>query len=121
VIDWRDVIERQGVVRRLPGAVRAGVPVVLETDWTSAAAGLAEPVDLRRLDWVARASELHIPMLLLHSAADGFVPSGPSERLAAARPDLVTLELYDTAQHTRLWNYDPERWESAVSAFVQRA
>jgi hypothetical protein len=58
-------------------------------------------------------------MLLIHSVDDEFVPVGPSERLAAARPDLVTMERWDTARHTKEWNVDPDRWERSVAAFVR--
>ena len=40
------------------------------------------------------------------------------EALAAARPDLVTMEPWDTARHTKEWNVDPDRWERSVAAFV---
>ena len=43
---------------------------------------------------------------------------GPSQALAAARPDLVTMEHWDTARHTKEWNVDPERWERSVAEFV---
>jgi hypothetical protein len=57
-------------------------------------------------------------MLLIHSVDDEFVPIGPSERLAEARPDLVWFEPWETARHTKEWNTDPERWEIAVREFV---
>jgi hypothetical protein len=56
--------------------------------------------------------------LLIHSVDDEFVPVGPSQELAAARPDLVTMEHWDTARHTKEWNVDPERWERSVAEFV---
>ncbi len=76
------------------------------------------PVDLRAMDWVRRAEELQLPALLLHSDADDYVPSGPSQRLAQARPDLITYVASSTARHTKEWNVDPQGWESAVREFV---
>jgi hypothetical protein len=52
--------------------------------------------------------------------ADEFVPAGPSLALAAARPDLVTLEPWDTARHCKEWNLDPGRWERVLADFLTR-
>lgn len=56
----------------------------------------------------------------MHSVDDDFVPSGPSEALAAARTDLVELVLFRGARHTRLWNEDPVLWESSVERWLAR-
>ncbi|GMA92441.1 alpha/beta hydrolase family protein [Homoserinibacter gongjuensis] len=76
--------------------------------------GLAEPLDLERMDFVSRAAELDRPILLLHSVDDGFVPATASIALADARPDIVTFEEFTVARHTKLWNYDRTRWEDAI-------
>ena len=77
-------------------------------------------MDLDRRDWVARAQELSLPVLLIHSDADDFVPSQPSRLLAAARPDLVTYQDAPGARHTREWNVDPDAWDAGVATFVLR-
>lgn len=118
VVDWRAVLEEQGRLLRVPRGVRETAIVMLAGRWSVPAAGLAEPLDLRRLDWVRRADEIDRPVLLLHSRADRVVPFAPSARLAELRPDLVTLVPFEEAQHTRLWNYDTARWTTAVRAWV---
>jgi fermentation-respiration switch protein FrsA (DUF1100 family) len=80
--------------------------------------GVEEPVDLARMDWVTRADELSLPVLLIHSDDDEFVPAGPSRQLAEARPDLVTFVEFDLARHTKEWNVDPDRWEREVARFL---
>ena len=75
-------------------------------------------LDVARTDWVSRAEEIAHPLLIIHSVDDEFVPSGPSEQLAAARPDLVTLPQWTTARHTKEWNTDPDRWDAQLAAFV---
>ncbi len=65
-----------------------------------------------------RAGELHVPILLMHSDDDGYVPVTASRHLAAARPDIVTFEAFAVAAHTRLWNFDPVRWNSAISQWL---
>jgi fermentation-respiration switch protein FrsA (DUF1100 family) len=82
--------------------------------------GSSEPIDLASLDLVARADELTVPVLVLHSDDDGYVPIDASLALADARPDLVTLERFARARHTRLWNLDPERWEGVIRGWLSR-
>jgi hypothetical protein len=77
-----------------------------------------DPVDVAKTNWEARSGELRHPMLIIHSVDDEFVPVGPSERLAKARPDLVRFEPWQTARHCKEWNVDPDRWERAVAQFV---
>lgn len=114
VVDWIATLDFQARMRRLPGAVRWGVYTLMRSRWGRLVTGLAEPLDLERMDFVARAAELDRPILLLHSVDDGFVPATASIALASARPDLVTFEEFAIARHTKLWNYDRTRWEDAI-------
>lgn len=119
VIDWQDVLDHQARVNRVPVWVaRLGLAALAQRQATRLF-GVEGPVDLRRFDWVARANELRVPMLLIHSDDDDFVPSRQSRALAQARPDLVTLVSYRGAHHTCEWNVDPDRWEASVEAFVR--
>ena len=81
-------------------------------------AGAAIPFD--RLDVVARAAELRHPILILHSDDDGFVPSDASHDLVVARPDLVEMQVFEVARHTKLWNYDQERWSDSIRLWLER-
>lgn len=120
VVDWHDVLDHQ--------ARKAGIPVrwgrwglrLLAHPVGRRLVGLDGPLDLRRMDWVARAEELVLPVLLLHSDGDDYVPSGPSARLAQARPDLVEFVRSSVARHTKEWNVDPDGWEAAVEGFLRR-
>ncbi len=120
VVDWVTALHYQGVANRVPALLRKAVLQVLSRRWAGAITGLAKPVDLARLDLVARAQELHVPILLLHSVDDGFVPATASEALAALRPDIVTYERFVTARHTKLWNYDERRWTVAIESWLSR-
>jgi pimeloyl-ACP methyl ester carboxylesterase len=71
-----------------------------------------------RLDFVRRSADLHVPILLMHSDDDSFVPSTASRVLAEARPDIVTFEAFTGAGHTRLWNYDRARWNGAIRRWL---
>lgn len=114
VVDWIATLDFQVTLRRLPALVRHPVIAMFRSRWGGVLTGLAEPLDLARMDFVRRAKELDTPILLLHSDDDGFVPSTASRALALARPDIVTFVPFDVARHTKLWNYDPERWEGAI-------
>jgi len=48
------------------------------------------------------------------------VPSDASHDLVLARPDLVEMQVFDTARHTKLWNYDQTRWSGAIDDWLQR-
>jgi alpha-beta hydrolase superfamily lysophospholipase len=118
VIDWRDVLDHHARLLKVPGPVGRLSQAVLEHPHARRLVGVETPLSLSRLDWVTRAAELELPMLLVHSDDDEFVPAGPSRRLAQARPDLVTFLSVPGARHTKEWNVDPEGWETAVARFL---
>ena len=118
VVDWIATLDFQVELRRLPPVIRYGVLSLFQYRWGGLLTGLAEPLDLDRLDFVTRAQELDRPILILHSDDDGFVPSTASRALAVARPDIVTYEAFEIARHTKLWNYDREKWEGAIRRWI---
>ncbi len=118
VIDWATALRFQGELRRLPEPVSEGALSIIGTNWGRRLTGQGVAIDLPRLDFVKRAGELHVPILLMHSDDDGYVPVTASRALAAARPDIVTFEAFAVAAHTKLWNFDPVRWNSAISQWL---
>jgi alpha-beta hydrolase superfamily lysophospholipase len=118
VIDWVDTLEFQAAQLKLPSVVTRGALRLLDDPRAGRLTGQAAPVGLAQLDLVARADELTVPVLLMHSDDDGFVPADGSHALAAARGDIVTFVPFSVARHTKLWNYDPERWTSAISDWL---
>lgn len=119
-IDWRIVLDYQAHLLRIPAPVASTAVRALDSEWGARVVGLNTPIPFDRLDVVARAAELRHPILILHSDDDGFVPADASYQLAEARPDLVELEVFRTARHTKLWNYDPERWTSVIRDWLER-
>ena len=75
-------------------------------------------LDFDELDNVLHADALSQPILLLHSADDGYVPPDASRALADARPDLVEYREWTTARHTKLWNLDRARYEHQVRGWL---
>lgn len=118
VVDWIATLDFQGSIRRLPAVVRWGVVQLFRRRFGGLLTGLAEPLDLDRMDFVRRARELEVPILILHSDDDGFVPSTASRALAVARPDIVSYEAFEVARHTKLWNYDREKWVGAIRRWL---
>ncbi len=118
VIDWRDVLTHHARLNRLPQPIPRLSQMVLESPQARRLTGMEAPLSLSRLDWVRRAGELRVPMLIIHSDDDEFVPSAPSRLLAQARPDLVTFVGGGGARHTKEWNVDPEGWDTAVARFL---
>ncbi|MCY7405014.1 MAG: alpha/beta hydrolase [Cryobacterium sp.] len=120
VIDWADVVAAQAIDRRLPRTIARGALVLMASRWGARFTGQAHPINFGRLDFVARARELQRPILLLHSDDDGFVPATGSRKLADRRPDIVTFVAFTQARHTKLWNYDPTRWNAEIAAWLAR-
>jgi uncharacterized protein len=120
-IDWVDILRFQGAALGLPRGLGDAVSRLIGGPWSGGLTGLAAPIDVAELDPVARADEFDVPMLLMHSADDGFVPIDGSRRLAEARPDLIEFEVFEGARHTKLWNHDPERWTGLVNSWLERS
>jgi alpha-beta hydrolase superfamily lysophospholipase len=118
VVDWVAALRHQGQLLRLPIPIRSAVIALIGARWAGRLTGQHTPINMPRLDFVRRSAELHVPILLMHSDDDGFVPSTASRALAEARPDIVTFEAFTGAGHTRLWNYDPARWNGAIRGWL---
>ncbi len=120
VVNWIDVLLHQAKLNRIPEAVGRLGQWLLSNRAGRAVTGLATPVDLKQLNWIAKADQLRVPTLILHSEDDDFVPVGPSAQLAELNPDMVAFERFTVAAHTREWNVDPQRWEQAVARWLDR-
>jgi alpha-beta hydrolase superfamily lysophospholipase len=117
-VDWVDILRFQGRAAGLPHDAGEFVARVLSAPLGGVVTGLAAPIDLEALDAVARADELDVPILLMHSVDDGFVPIEGSRRLATVRADIVQFEVFEGARHTKLWNHDPERWTALLEDWL---
>ena len=118
VVDWVSTLRLQARVNHLPSLVLPAVVGVLSSTWGRRITGQSGPIDLQRLDLVRSAALLRIPILILHSVDDGYVPITASRALATARPDLVQLVEFIGAHHVRLWNLAPERWERSIDTWL---
>jgi len=118
VINWVDVLAHQAELNRIPAAVGQYGQLMLSHPLGRRITGLSAPVDLKSMDWVARAGELRTPTLIIHSVDDEFVPFGPSAELAERNPEMVTFEPFSHARHTAEWNVEPQRWDAVVKKWL---
>lgn len=97
----------------------SSVPGILHT-LGKTVSGMRFGIHWKRLNYLERAGELHVPVLLFHGDADETVPVETSDKLARARPDIVTYVRVAGAGHVRSWNTDPEVYEASVRGFLAR-
>lgn len=118
VVDWRTVLKFQAHESGIRDPLPALAMNALSSPLTARLSGSEDAIPFDRLDMVARADELTVPILLLHSEDDGFVPADASHALADARPDLVTMPHFAVARHTKIWNYDQTGWTAAITDWM---
>ncbi len=109
MLDFSATVDLGGRNRGIPGFVTAVAKVI---------AGWHLDVDWSGLDYVNRADDIDVPILLFHSETDQRIPVSISDELAEVRPDIVTYERYEIAAHVGEWNVDRDRYEEAVRRFV---
>ncbi|MFG2877996.1 alpha/beta hydrolase family protein [Streptomyces sp. NPDC048337] len=109
VLDWHATLRALAAARRTPAVM---LPLAVR-----AAEGRAGLRADRRAPG-ADPGALRVPVLIFHGPDDTFAPWEPSRRLAAARPDLVTLRTVREAGHGAMWNADPAGYEEALRRFL---
>lgn len=119
VVDWRTVLRFQARAAGMHAPLPDLAMSALSMPVTARMSGAEDAIPFDRLDMVARAEELTVPILILHSEDDGFVPADASHALRDARPDLVTMPAFAVARHTKLWNYDEAGWNAAITEWLR--
>ncbi|MEU7553326.1 alpha/beta fold hydrolase [Streptomyces sp. NPDC044571] len=109
VLDWHTTLRALAAARRTPAAL---LPFAVRA--AEGRAGLRAD----RTGPGADPRALRVPVLVFHGPDDTLAPWGPSRRLAAARPDLVTLKTVRGAPHAAMWNADPVQYEEALRRFL---
>ncbi|MGP3685151.1 alpha/beta hydrolase family protein [Streptomyces sp. IBSNAI002] len=109
VLDWHATLRALAAARHTPGPV---LPLAVRA--AESRAGLR--ADHRPP--LADPGALRVPVLVFHGPDDTLAPWEPSLRLAAARPDLVTLHTVREAGHGAMWNADQAGYEEALRRFL---
>ncbi|MFD3323648.1 alpha/beta hydrolase [Streptomyces sp. NPDC058701] len=109
VLDRRATLRSLAAARRIPAAV---LPLAVRAAESRAGLGADRPPP------GADPGALRVPVLVFHGPDDTLAPWGPSRRLAAARPDLVTLHTVTGAGHGAMWNADPTGYEEVLRRFL---
>jgi len=102
--------------RRLP-VVALPIPAPL-TDSAQWLAGRRFGVNWPEVDYLRDPAWVRTRTLVLHGDEDTLVPVADSQRLAAVRPELVTLLRFPVAGHVESWNADRSRYQQAVRGFL---
>lgn len=112
LLDWRATLRHQAGLRRLPRG---------STELAALITRYRIGIDFDQFDLVSRPPRVRPPTLLLHGATDGTVPVAPARALSAEAPamgwPLRYVEVPD-AEHTAVWNVDPERYSALLTEFL---
>lgn len=115
-VDWPDLLRAHARMKHVPEWIADWGMRMLQSRFVKS--GEPDGIDFGVLTAEQFAESLSVPTLILASPDDTYVPWYGSRLLAELRPDLVKLVAMPGAGHVRLWNMDPERWESSVLEFV---
>ncbi len=102
----------------LPGGWAVPAPVIWAAEQLTS---LRYGVDWSAVDYLDDTSWVRVPTLVVHGTGDPRVPVTLSQQLAAAEPELVTLETFPDAQHVESWNFDRARYTDLVGSFLDTA
>jgi alpha-beta hydrolase superfamily lysophospholipase len=111
ILNWQRVLDAQVRSLHLP---RWFVPVIkwMVTRRVS--------IHFAALNYERPTGEISTPTLLFHGTADALVPVVSSDLYAQARPNLVSYLRVEGADHTLVWNADPQAYEDALITFLHR-
>ena len=77
-------------------------------------------VDWGAMDFLSRADELSVPILLFHGETDNVVPIETSLEFAETLPELVELHKFAETRHVAGWNRYTDVYEGLVKDFIER-
>lgn len=115
-IDFEETVDLGASQRRLP-LIPLPLPGTLV--WTAKRlSSIRFGIDWNAIDYVSRAEQLTVPVLVFHGTDDETVPLTTSQEFFEARPDLVRLVIVPGAGHVRSWNISPEAYERRLTEFL---
>ena len=119
VVSWPEVIEYQlelaGEARRLTQSILR----IFSSTVFSRLIGLVKPVELRALGFANWSTKFELPILVLHSRDDGYLPIEPIEKLALRHKTHMTLKTFEAAGHVRIFNSEPVIYANVIQHFIE--
>lgn len=109
-INMTETVKAAARERSVPPPLMAGVKAVADLRWQ---------VGWDEINYVQRAGDLKVPILVFHGDADDRVPIDVSRELLAANPEHVTLFESAGAGHVMSWNIDPNLYNSRLESFLE--
>ncbi len=110
LLDFGGTLDIVGQIRGYPHAI---------VQFGKEVAAVRFGIDWQCMNYLSRASELRVPILVLHGEKDTLVPAQLSQLLARSRPDIVRYVGFTDAAHARSWNLDPEKYNAEVREFLR--
>ncbi|MBU8867873.1 lysophospholipase [Paenarthrobacter sp. MMS21-TAE1-1] len=114
VLSWQAVLRANANHQGWPRILGTYVTSLLGLKGISRAAGLSEPLRIRKADAARLSTPLRTPVLILHNKNDWSVPFQISREFAQRQGPRVELVEFDCSGHTQEWNSDPIGWDLAV-------
>lgn len=111
-----DDVVAYGARAALPGGLAVPTPVIKAAEQI---ATWRYGIDWAATDYLDDTSWVRAPTLVLQGAQDPKVPLSVATDLKSAQPDLVTLQVFPTAQHAESWNADRETYTQVVRGFLE--
>ncbi len=102
------------------GAEERGVPAPI-TFAAKAIATMRFGVDWEALDFLSKASDIDVPVLLIHGKDDKTVPIETSFVFASENPEMVSMITFENVGHVAAWNWYPIKYRRLVQEFVESA
>ncbi|MEU3986477.1 alpha/beta fold hydrolase [Streptomyces sp. NPDC026672] len=109
VLSWETTLRALATARHTPDAV---LPLAVRA--AQGRTGLLAD----RLGESADPALIDVPTLIVHGPGDTVAPWWFSRRLAALRPDRISLHTVPDAPHAAMWNADPQEYEERLRRFL---
>lgn len=108
-INMNETVKATAREMSLPPPLMAGAKAVADLRWQ---------VGWDDINYVQRAGNLRVPILVFHGDSDDRVPIDVSRELLANNPAHVTLFESVEAGHVMSWNVDPDLYNSRMEDFL---
>jgi pimeloyl-ACP methyl ester carboxylesterase len=117
-LDWTGLLRRQARLSRVPSFIADLGIALLQLGLVRGAVLGEKGTDMRALTAPRLITSIRVPSLIHASPGDTFVPWQGSLRAAQHKPQLVRLHAA-RGEHVKLWNVDPQAWESETTQFIR--